>query len=104
MKSTSHYLTTITFRLLGLVDDVELITKELIENAIAPKPKKMTASDHAEITQLLVQKDMELKGTTHQFNPRFIVGILNQIATPLSIHTLIYNFQRPWILHWNKEK
>merc|ERR1719189_2064735 len=50
-------------KLLGLVDDVELITKELIENAIAPKPKKMTASDHAEITQLLVLKDKELKAT-----------------------------------------
>lgn len=50
-------------RLLSLVDDVELITKEIIENAIAPKPKKMTASDHAELTQLLVQKDEELKAT-----------------------------------------
>ena len=49
------------------MDDVELITKELIENAIAPKPKKMTATDHAEITQLLVQKDMELKGITRDF-------------------------------------
>ena len=44
------------------MDDVELITKELIENAIAPKPKKMTAADHTELTQLLVQKDQELKG------------------------------------------
>jgi len=50
-------------RLLGLVDDVELITKELIENAIAPKPKKMSAQDHAELTQLLIQKDKELKVT-----------------------------------------
>ena len=44
------------------MDDVELITKELIENAIAQKPKKMTANDHAELTQLLVKKDEELKG------------------------------------------
>lgn len=50
-------------RLLCLVDDVELITKELIENAIAQKPKKMTANDHAELTQLLVKKDEELKAT-----------------------------------------
>ena len=50
------------------MDDVELITKELIENAIAPKPKKMSASDHAELTQLLVQKDMELKGN-NTINP-----------------------------------
>ena len=57
MTTLSIYL-----RLLGLVDDVELITKELIENAIAPKPKKMTAQDHAELTQLLIQKDKELKG------------------------------------------
>ena len=61
-----QHMTTLSiyFRLLGLVDDVELITKELIENAIAPKPKKMTAQDHAELTQLLIQKDKELKGKT----------------------------------------
>ena len=59
-----QHMTTLSiyFRLLGLVDDVELITKELIENAIAPKPKKMSAQDHAELTQLLIQKDKELKG------------------------------------------
>ena len=56
------------------MDDVELITKELIENAIAPKPKKMTATDHAEITQLLVQKDMELKGITRDFVRTVVQG------------------------------
>ena len=44
------------------MDDVELISKELIENAIAPKAKKMSAAEHSELTQLLVQKDQELKG------------------------------------------
>ena len=58
------------FRLLSLVDDVELITKELIENAIAPKPKKMTASDHAELTQLLVKKDKEIKGNLVVINSK----------------------------------
>ena len=53
---------SIYFRLLGLVDDVELITKELIENAIAPKPIKLWAQDDAELTQLLIQNDIELKG------------------------------------------
>ena len=59
-----QHMTTLSIylRLLGLVDDVELITKELLENAIAPKPKKMSAQDHAELTQLLIQKDKELKG------------------------------------------
>ena len=50
-------------KLLGLVDDIELITKEIFENAIAPKAKRLSASEHEELTTLLIQKDAELKET-----------------------------------------
>jgi len=48
-------------KLLGLVDDIELITKEICENAIAPKAKRLSAPEHEELTTLLIQKDNELK-------------------------------------------
>ena len=35
--------------------------RELLENLIAPKPKKMNAQDHEELTKLLIQKDEELR-------------------------------------------
>ncbi len=47
--------------LLGLVDDIDLITKEMLENAIAPKAKRLSATEHDELTVLLIQKDKELK-------------------------------------------
>jgi len=50
-------------KLLSLVDDIELISKELIENSVLPKPKKMSASDHEALTKLLVEKDKQLKHT-----------------------------------------
>ena len=50
-------------KLLGLVDDIELITKEIFENAIAPKAKRLSANEHEELTTLLIQKDAELKET-----------------------------------------
>ncbi|KAJ9590034.1 hypothetical protein L9F63_016850 [Diploptera punctata] len=48
-------------RLLGLIDDIELISKELIENTIAQKHQKLSSSEHLLITELLVAKDNELK-------------------------------------------
>ncbi|KAB0790617.1 hypothetical protein PPYR_05288 [Photinus pyralis] len=50
-------------KLLSLIDDIELISKEMIENAIAPKHLKLSCSDYAQRTQLLVAKDTELKET-----------------------------------------
>ncbi|KAF9824023.1 hypothetical protein SFRURICE_020289 [Spodoptera frugiperda] len=48
-------------RLLALIDDIELISKEMIEVSIAPKPQKLSAADHAQLTELLLSKDSELK-------------------------------------------
>ncbi|KDR06509.1 mediator of RNA polymerase II transcription subunit 4 [Zootermopsis nevadensis] len=48
-------------KLLALIDDIELISKELIENTIAQKHQKLSSSEHLLITELLVAKDSELK-------------------------------------------
>jgi len=49
--------------LLSLVDDIELIAKEMIENTIAQKHLKLSSTEHAQLTDLLVAKDNELKAT-----------------------------------------
>ncbi|XP_017798274.1 PREDICTED: mediator of RNA polymerase II transcription subunit 4 isoform X1 [Habropoda laboriosa] len=49
--------------LLSLVDDVELVAKEMIENTIAQKPLKLSNEEHAQLTELLIVKDNELKVT-----------------------------------------
>lgn len=49
--------------LLSLVDDIELIAKEMIENTIAQKPLKLSSAEYAQLTELLVAKDNELKNT-----------------------------------------
>ncbi|XP_076673012.1 mediator complex subunit 4 [Andrena cerasifolii] len=49
--------------LLSLVDDIELIAKEMIENTIAQKPMKLSSEEHAQLTELLIAKDDELKAT-----------------------------------------
>uniref|UniRef100_A0A1B0CG95 Mediator of RNA polymerase II transcription subunit 4 n=1 Tax=Lutzomyia longipalpis TaxID=7200 RepID=A0A1B0CG95_LUTLO len=48
-------------RLLAIVDDIEIIAKELIENTIAPKHQKVSSTEHALLVDLLVSKDTELK-------------------------------------------
>jgi len=35
--------------------------RELLENLIAPKPRRLNASDHDDLVQLLIEKDSELK-------------------------------------------
>lgn len=42
---------------------MELIAKEIIENAIAPKGNKLSGQEYAQLTELLVAKDNELKET-----------------------------------------
>ncbi|KAG8228984.1 hypothetical protein J437_LFUL009542 [Ladona fulva] len=50
-------------KLLSLIDDIELIAKELLENTVAPKHQKISAVEHGQLTELLVAKDKELKET-----------------------------------------
>ena len=47
--------------LLSLIEDIELIARELIENSVAPKQNRMAAHEHKAVTELLVAKDKELK-------------------------------------------
>lgn len=44
-----------------LIEDIELIARELVENAVAPKQKRLSAQEHKAVTELLVSKDKELK-------------------------------------------
>lgn len=37
--------------------------REIIEVSIAPKPQRLSAADHAQLTDLLLSKDAELKNT-----------------------------------------
>ncbi|XP_065079184.1 mediator of RNA polymerase II transcription subunit 4 [Ochlerotatus camptorhynchus] len=59
---SSYHLST-KERLLAIVDDIEIIAKELIENTIAPKHQKISSVDHGQLVELLVTKDKELKST-----------------------------------------
>ncbi|XP_053669712.1 mediator of RNA polymerase II transcription subunit 4 [Anopheles nili] len=59
---SSYHLST-RERLLAIVNDIEIVAKELIENTIAPKAQKMSSADHAQLVELLVLKDKELKST-----------------------------------------
>ncbi|XP_015930423.1 mediator of RNA polymerase II transcription subunit 4 [Parasteatoda tepidariorum] len=47
--------------LLGLIDDIELIAKELFESLIAPKGQRLSPSELGQLAELLVMKDQELK-------------------------------------------
>ena len=47
--------------ILTLIEDIELIARELVENAVAPKQKRLSAQEHKAVTELLVSKDKELK-------------------------------------------
>ncbi|KAL5273208.1 MED4 family protein [Megaselia abdita] len=48
-------------KLLAVVDDYEIVSKELIENALAPKHQKISSAEHTALVELLVSKDEELK-------------------------------------------
>lgn len=47
--------------LLSVIDDIEIISKELIENIIAQKHLKLSTTEHTNLIELLVSKDNELK-------------------------------------------
>lgn len=55
-------------QLLQLVDDIEIISKELLENILAPKMpgQKGITIEHSQLAELLVAKDKELKDTLKQ--------------------------------------
>ncbi|CAO1431713.1 unnamed protein product [Diamesa tonsa] len=54
----AHNLST-RERLLSIIDDIEIISKEIIENLLAPKHQK--TSDHLQLVDLLIVKDNEMK-------------------------------------------
>lgn len=59
-----RYLRALFFHVLcSFTSDGFVFCREIIENCIAPKPQKMSAAEHAQITELLLAKDAELKKT-----------------------------------------
>jgi len=47
--------------ILSLIDDIEIISREILENCVLPKPKRMSPADHQAVTDLLVDKDKQLQ-------------------------------------------
>ncbi|CAG5108491.1 Similar to MED4: Mediator of RNA polymerase II transcription subunit 4 (Anopheles gambiae) [Cotesia congregata] len=52
--------------LLSLIDDMELIAKEMIENTIAQKHLKLSGTEYGQLVQLLVAKNNDLKSMLKQ--------------------------------------
>ncbi|XP_065210411.1 mediator of RNA polymerase II transcription subunit 4 [Planococcus citri] len=50
-------------KLLSIIDDVEIITKEILENAISIKHQRMIGAEQLSLTKLLIAKEKELKDT-----------------------------------------
>ncbi|KAK7603703.1 hypothetical protein V9T40_003702 [Parthenolecanium corni] len=50
-------------KLLSIIDDVEIITKEILENSISMKHQRLIGSDQLNLTKLLISKENELKET-----------------------------------------
>lgn len=42
---------------------IDFLFREMIENTIAQKPTKLSSTEHAQLTELLVAKDNEMKAT-----------------------------------------
>ncbi|KAF2347422.1 Mediator complex subunit Med4 [Trinorchestia longiramus] len=49
--------------LLTLIDDVEIICRQLVDNSVAPKHQKLSGQELHAVVQLLISKDSELKKT-----------------------------------------
>ncbi|XP_042217675.1 mediator of RNA polymerase II transcription subunit 4-like isoform X4 [Homarus americanus] len=74
-------------RLLSLIDDTELISKELLENSIAPKPQRLSSSDLAQLIELLILKDGELKDTIKLANDQArIASIMETVQAEVDKH------------------
>ncbi|KAI5748827.1 hypothetical protein M8J76_002299 [Diaphorina citri] len=50
-------------KLLSLIDDIELVAKEMLENTIALKHQKLNGPEQLSLTELLISKHNELKDT-----------------------------------------
>uniref|UniRef100_A0A8D8RP08 Mediator of RNA polymerase II transcription subunit 4 n=1 Tax=Cacopsylla melanoneura TaxID=428564 RepID=A0A8D8RP08_9HEMI len=50
-------------KLLSLIDDIELVAKEMLENTIALKHQKLNGPEQISLTELLISKHNELKDT-----------------------------------------
>ncbi|KAG0726299.1 Mediator of RNA polymerase II transcription subunit 4 [Chionoecetes opilio] len=74
-------------KLLSLIDDTELISKELFENSISPKQQRLPSADLAQLIELLVLKDGELKDTIQLANDQArIASIMDMVQAEVDRH------------------
>lgn len=55
--------TSTSEKLLSLIDDIDLVSKEMLENTIALKHQKLNGPEQLSLTELLISKHNELKDT-----------------------------------------
>ncbi|XP_003741502.1 mediator of RNA polymerase II transcription subunit 4 [Galendromus occidentalis] len=53
-------------KLLRVIDDMEIIAKELVDNFLAPKSQKLSSAEHYHLGEILVAKDQEFKDLLQQ--------------------------------------
>lgn len=82
--------------LMALIDDIELISKELFENSIATKSQRLSAEDQTQLIELLVMKDKELKETIKLSSEQArIAGIMETVQEEVDRHdTLILGLEK----------
>ncbi|XP_069185077.1 mediator of RNA polymerase II transcription subunit 4 isoform X1 [Procambarus clarkii] len=74
-------------KLLSLIDDTELISKELLENSVAPKQQRLSPTELAQLVELLILKDAELKDTIKLANDQArIAGIMETVEAEVDKH------------------
>ncbi|KAB7505165.1 Mediator of RNA polymerase II transcription subunit 4 [Armadillidium nasatum] len=77
-------------KLLSLLDDVELITRELLENSVAPKPQRLSSNEQTQLVQLLLTKDEELKETMKVAGEQAVVaGIMESVQAEVDKHEMM---------------
>ncbi|KAK4297191.1 hypothetical protein Pmani_030366 [Petrolisthes manimaculis] len=74
-------------KLLSLIDDTELISKELFENSVAGKHQRLSPADVSQLVELLIHKDNELKETIKLANDQAkIASIMDTVQAEVERH------------------
>ncbi|KAK3855877.1 hypothetical protein Pcinc_037749 [Petrolisthes cinctipes] len=74
-------------KLLSLIDDTELISKELLENSVAGKHQRLAPADVSQLVELLIHKDNELKETIKLANDQAkIASIMDTVQAEVERH------------------
>lgn len=82
--------------LLTLIDDVEIIARQLVENSVAPKHQRLSAQELEAIIQLLIAKDADLKKTIKVASEQAAVGrVMGEVQAELAkVDGAIHNLEQ----------